>query len=113
HTFNLTNDSNDDKSLRLQRILNYYHTNTFSEQMLNTVYNLIPQVNLNTQHIMSLRRMIMDQQLDLKNEKFSRLLKRDRRLHVIFHYPQFFINELLNNEVDSFIHHQFSAREQK
>ncbi|WP_411843702.1 glycosyltransferase family 4 protein [Salinicoccus sp. HZC-1] len=113
HTFNITDDSNDDKSLKLQRILNYYHSNNFSEQMLKTVYQLIPQVNLNTQHIMSLRRMIMDQQLVLEDEKFSRLLKRDRRLHVIFHYPQFFINSALNNEVDSFIHHRFSKREQK
>lgn len=113
HTLNITDDSNDDKSLKLQRILNYYHSNNFSEQMLKTVYQLIPQVNLNTQHIMSLRRMIMDQQLVLEDEKFSRLLKRDRRLHVIFHYPQFFINSALNNEVDSFIHHRFTKREQK
>src|SRR5699024_3614602 len=113
HMFNITDHSNDDKSLKLQRILNYYHSNNFSKQMLDTVYKLVPQVNLNTQHIMSLRRMIIDRQLDLKDEKFSRLLKRDRRLHIIFHYPQFFINTTLNNEVDDFIHQQFSKREQK
>src|SRR5699024_2851332 len=113
HTFNITDQSNDDKSLKLQRILNYYHSNNFSKQMLETVYNLIPQVNLSTQHIMSLRRMIVDHQLDLRDGEFSRLLKRDRRLHAIFHYPQLFINADLNEEVDDFIHHQFTNREQK
>lgn len=113
HMFNITDDDNDDKSLKLQRILNYYHSNNFSRQMLKTIYQLIPQVNLSTQHIMSLRRMIMDQQLVLEDENFSKLLKKDRRLHIIFHYPQFFINKELNNEVDSFIHNQFSRREQK
>ena len=113
HTFNITDKSNDDKSIKLQRILNYYHSNNFSKQMLQTIYELIPQVNLSTQHIMSLRRMIMDRQLDLGDEKFNRLLKRDRRLHIIFHYPQLFINSELNGEVDYFIHHQFTRREQK
>ena len=113
HTFNITDKSNDDKSIKLQRILNYYHSNNFSKQMLQTIYELIPQVNLSTQHIMSLRRMIMDRQLDLGDEKFNRLLKRDRRLHIIFHYPQLFINSELNGEVDSFIYHQFTKREQK
>src|SRR5699024_4527691 len=113
HTFNITDRSNDDKSMKLQRILNYYHSNNFSKQMLETVYELIPQVNLSTQHVMSLRRMIMDRQLELTDEKFTRLLKRDRRLHIIFHYPQLFINNELNDEVDDFIHYQFSKREQK
>lgn len=113
HTFNITDDSNDDKSLKLQRILNYYHSNNYSKNMLQTIYQLIPEVNLNIQHVMSLRRMIIDQQLILEDEKFSELLKKDRRLHVIFHYPQLFINNSLNNDVDSFIHHNFSKREQK
>src|SRR5690625_4485455 len=113
HTFNITDRSNDDKSMKLQRILNYYHSNNFSKQMLETVYELIPQVNLSTQHIMSLRRMIMDRQLELTDEKFTRLLKRDRRLHLIFHYPQLFINSELHGQVDYFIHHQFTRRGQQ
>lgn len=113
HTFNIKDDANDDKSLKLQRILNYYHSNNYSKQMLQTIYQLIPEVNLNIQHIMSIRRMIMDHQLVLADKEFSELLKKDRRLHVIFHHPQLFIKTELNNEVDSFINRHFTKREQK
>ncbi|WP_020006178.1 glycosyltransferase family 4 protein [Salinicoccus albus] len=109
----IADDRKNGKSLKLQRILNYYHSNHYSENMLQTIYELIPEVNLNIQHIMSLRRMILDNQILLEDQRFGELLKWDRRLHIVFHYPQLFTNRKINNEIDAFVHDHLSTREQK
>ncbi|TVT28875.1 glycosyltransferase [Salinicoccus cyprini] len=113
HTFDFKIDEDNTKGLQLQKILNYYHTETHSKHMMKSILELIPEVNLNHQHLMSLRRMIVEGHLNIRDKGFESLFKKDRRLHTIFHYPKLFLENSVKDEVDSFIHQNLPLRDRK
>ncbi|WP_271402331.1 glycosyltransferase family 4 protein [Salinicoccus roseus] len=113
HFYDFEIDQDETRALQLQRILNYYHLGSHSKQMRKSMLRLIPQVNLNTQHLMSLRRMLLDGQLEMNDQEFQELCRKDRRLHAIFHYAYLFLNSDINKEIDAFVHFNLNLRDRR
>lgn len=113
HSLNFEIDEENTKSIQLQKMLNYYHSGNHSKQMVNSLLQLIPLVHLNNQHLMSLRRMIIEGHLDINDQEFQHLLKKDRRLHSIFHYPKLFADKNVNEKVDKFIFENLNIRDRR
>ena len=95
-------------------MLNYFLTEQNPKHtIIKSIVKLIPKVNLNQQHIMSIRRLIVDEKIELESEYFIDLFKRDRRLHSIFHYPPLFVTPELNEKIDEYIFNHLSVKTRK
>ncbi|WP_166626533.1 glycosyltransferase family 4 protein [Jeotgalicoccus sp. S0W5] len=106
--FNLA--STDKKSDQLQNLLNYYHFGKGTKVLMNKILKLLPEVPLNAQHIMSLRRLIIDQQIQFKDSNAIRLFKSDKRLETVFQSATLFLDEDTNDNTDRFVYDNFSNK---
>ena len=107
--FNLS--ANDKKSDRLQNLLNYYHFGKGTKMLMNKIMKLLPEVTLNAQHIMSIRRLVLDGHLNFNDSVIKKMFNSDKRLENVFHSATLFIDEETRSMTDKFVHHNFSTRE--
>ena len=107
--FNLS--SNDKKSDRLQNLLNYYHFDKGTKMLMNKIMKLLPEVTLNAQHIMSIRRLVLDRHLNFNDSLSRKMFNSDKRLQNVFHSATLFIDEDTRSLTDKFVHHNFNVRE--
>lgn len=107
--FNLS--SNDKKSDRLQNLLNYYHFGKGTKMIMDKILKLLPEVTLNTQHIISVRRLILDGHLNFDDRLIKKLFNSDKRLENVFHNATLFLDEDTRSMTDKFVHHNFNTRE--
>ncbi|CAM2895237.1 glycosyltransferase family 4 protein [Salinicoccus roseus] len=111
HTLNFNLDKYNNKSMELQKLLNYYDMGQQSQTIVNSIIKLLPEVNVTRQYIMHLRMMIGDGTLRLDNENFINLIKRDRRIHAVFNTPKLFLDDAVQQEVDDFLVNHLSQRD--
>lgn len=107
--FNLS--SNDKKSDRLQNLLNYYHFGKGTKMLMNKIMKLLPEVTLNAQHIMSIRRLVLDGHLNFNDALIKKMFNSDKRLENVFHSATLFIDEDTRTMTDKFVYHNFNTRE--
>lgn len=107
--FNLS--SNDKKSDRLQNLLNYYHFGKGTKMLMNKIMKLLPEVTLNAQHIMSIRRLVLDGHLNFSDSLIKKMFNSDKRLENVFHSATLFIDEDTRSMTDKFVYHNFNTRE--
>src|SRR5699024_8630602 len=99
--FNLS--SNDKKSDRLQNLLNYYHFGKGTKMLMNKIMKLLPEVTLNAQHIMSIRRLVLDGHLNFNDSVIKKMFNSDKRLENVFHSATLFIDEETRSMTDKFV----------
>src|SRR5699024_6146926 len=69
--------------------------------------------NLNRQHVMYLRRMILEGDIHMDDPEVIFLISRDRRTHTVFNSPKFFMNADIRREVDEFLHNNLKTRDKR
>ncbi|MBF0752634.1 glycosyltransferase [Jeotgalicoccus nanhaiensis] len=103
----------DKKSERLQNLLNYYHFGKGTKMLMQNIFKLLPDVTLNAQHIMSLRRLILDGHLNFEDARIKKLFKTDKRLESVFHSATLFLDEGTRTVTDEFVYNNFNTREKR
>lgn len=109
-TLNFELNYKDKKSERLQNLLNYHHFGKGTKMLMNNIFKLLPEVTLNAQHIMSIRRLILDGHLNFDDGQIKKLFKSDKRLESVFHSATLFLDEDTNSITDKFVHHNFNSK---
>src|SRR5699024_6747758 len=92
-------------------LLNYYHFDKGTKMLMNKIMKLLPEVTLNAQHIMSIRRLVLDRHLNLNDTLSRKMFNSDKRLQNVFHSATLFIDEETRSLTDKFVHHNFNVRE--
>src|SRR5699024_4104926 len=113
HLLDFKLENLNEATIELQRLLNYYDMGQRSGTIIQSIIKLIPDVNINRQHIMYLRMMILEGDIHLDDSDVISLIKRDRRIHTIFQSPKFFMNENISREVDVFLYNNLKTRDRK
>jgi hypothetical protein len=78
---------------------------------MNKIMKLLPEVTLNAQHIMSIRRLVLDRHLNFNDSLSRKMFNSDKRLQNVFHSATLFIDEETRSLTDKFVHHNFNVRE--
>jgi hypothetical protein len=61
--------------------------------LMNKIMKLLPEVTLNAQHIMSIRRLVLDRHLNFNDSLSRKMFNSDKRLQNVFHSATLFIDE--------------------
>lgn len=113
HLLDFKLENLDEATIELQRLLNYYDMGQRSGTIMKSIIKLVPDVNINREHVMYLRLMILEGDIHMDDPEVVSLIKRDRRIHTIFHSPKFFMNENISREVDEFLYSNLKSRDRK
>src|SRR5699024_3118689 len=76
----------------------------------NKIIKSLPEVPLNAQHIMSIRRLILDQQIILDRPIIKRMFKNEKQLESVFQSATLFLDEETNISTDNFVADNYSLR---
>ena len=112
-TLNFNLNYTDKKSERLQNLLNYHHFGKGTKMLMHNIFKLLPEVTLNAQHIMSIRRLILDGHLNFDDGQIKKLFKSDKRLESVFHSATLYLDEDTSSITDKFVHHNFNSKEKR
>lgn len=112
-TLNFDLNYKDKKSERLQNLLNYHHFGKGTKMLMFNILKLLPEVTLNAQHIMSIRRLILDGHLNYNDALIKKLFKSDKRLESVFHSATLYLDEDTSSITDKFVHHNFNSKEKR
>ena len=112
-TLNFDLNYKDKKSERLQNLLNYHHFGKGTKMLMQNILKLLPEVTLNAQHIMSIRRLILDGHLNFDDGLIKKLFKSDKRLESVFHSATLYLDEDTSSVTDKFVHHNFNSKEKR
>lgn len=112
-TLNFDLNYKDKKSERLQNLLNYHHFGKGTKMLMHNIFKLLPEVTLNAQHIMSIRRLILDGHLNFEDGQIKKLFKSDKRLESVFHSATLYLDEDTSSITDKFVHHNFNSKEKR
>ena len=112
-TLNFDLNYKDKKSERLQNLLNYHHFGKGTKMLMHNILKLLPEVTLNAQHIMSIRRLILDGHLNYDDAHIKKMFKSDKRLESVFHSATLYLDEDTSSVTDKFVHHNFNSKEKR
>ena len=101
---------NNKEADKLQNLLNHYHFGKGNPVIMNKIVKSLPAVPLNAQHIMSLRRLILDQQIKLDRPGIKKMFKNEKRLESVFQSATLFLDEETNVTTDNFVAENYSLR---
>ena len=99
---------NNKEADKLQNLLNHYHFGKGNPVIMNKIVKSLPAVPLNAQHIMSLRRLILDQQIKLDRPGIKKMFKSEKRLESVFQSATLFLDEETNVTTDNFVAENYS-----
>src|SRR5699024_4125301 len=102
--------SNNKEADKLQNLLNHYHFGKGNPVIMNKIIKSLPEVPLNAQHIMSIRRLILDQQIILDRPFIKRMFKNEKQLESVFQSATLFLDEETNISTDNFVADNYSVR---
>ncbi|MXQ51085.1 hypothetical protein GQ671_07350 [Salinicoccus hispanicus] len=95
---------------QLDMLLGHYHSGNHSRTVTRAIHQILPEVKLNDSYIRSIRKMVLDGNLDLYNERLIHLFKEDKEAYKVFQYPALFLNTSVNRAVDNYVHFHFPSR---
>jgi len=102
-----------DASIQLQNALNQLYIGEQSQKLIHDIVQKLHKTQLTHQHIFSIRRLIIENRLDLSDDSVSGLFKNGRKLEPVFYNVNLFTDESNKNAVDEFVQDEFDKKQQK
>src|SRR5699024_7414332 len=102
-----------DESIQLQNALNQMYIGEQSQKLIHDIVQKLHKIQLTHQHIFSIRRLIIENRLDLTNDSVSGLFKSGRKLEPVFYNLNLFTDASNKEQVDEFVHTEFDNKQQK
>ncbi|WP_176754132.1 glycosyltransferase family 4 protein [Lacicoccus qingdaonensis] len=102
-----------DESIQLQNVLNQLYVGEQSQKLIRDIVQKLHKTQLTHQHIFSIRRLIIENRLDLSNDSVSELFKKNRKLEPVFYNVNLFTDVSNKIQMDKFVHDTFEKKQQK
>ena len=109
--FSFADESNE--SIQLQNALNQLYIGEQSQKLILDIVQKLHKTQLTHQHIFSIRRLIIENRLDLTNDSVSGLFKNGRKLEPVFYNANLFTDASNKEQVDEFVYTKFDKKQQK
>ncbi len=113
YALNFTFDDDTEEVMRIQSLLNQIQQGVDPERLLNELHTLLEESLLNHQHIFTLRRILLENKIDVNADYFLNLLKDNRKMEAVFHYAPLFTEASIKDDIDKVVCDVYSVRSLK